>query len=58
MAMSEGDGMRCYFRLICAAGLVASLAYAARQPGQPLKPGFNLFSKQQDIELGRMPTYA
>src|SRR6516165_8670758 len=44
--------MRCSFGLICAAGLMASLAYAARQPGQPLKPGFNLFSKQQDVELG------
>ena len=46
------DGMRCSFGLICAAGLMASLAYAARQPGQPLKPGFNLFSKQQDVDLG------
>src|SRR5215467_4786425 len=44
--------MRCSFGLICAAGLMASLAYAARQPGQPLKAGFNLFSKQQDVELG------
>ncbi|MFN3326415.1 MAG: M48 family metallopeptidase [Bryobacteraceae bacterium] len=26
---------------------------AARQPGQPLTPGFNLFSPQQDVELGR-----
>jgi len=26
---------------------------AARKPGEPLKPGFNLFSKEQDIQLGR-----
>jgi hypothetical protein len=26
---------------------------AARKPGDPLKPGFNLFSKEQDIQLGR-----
>jgi predicted Zn-dependent protease len=26
---------------------------AARDPGDPLKPGFNLFSKEQDIQLGR-----
>jgi predicted Zn-dependent protease len=25
----------------------------ARNPGDPLKPGFNLYSKQQDIELGK-----
>src|SRR5437016_13653496 len=25
----------------------------ARKPGEPIKPGFNLFSKQQDIELGQ-----
>src|SRR5215471_7210243 len=27
--------------------------WAARRPGQALKPGFNLFSKQQDIDLGQ-----
>ncbi len=26
---------------------------AAREPGEPIKPGFNLFSKEQDIQLGR-----
>jgi len=26
---------------------------ATRQPGDPLKPGYNVFSKQQDVELGR-----
>ena len=25
----------------------------ARNPGDPLKPGFNLYSKQQDIEVGK-----
>jgi beta-barrel assembly-enhancing protease len=25
----------------------------ARKPGDPLKPGFNLYSKQQDIEVGK-----
>ena len=25
----------------------------ARSPGDPLKPGFNLYSKQQDIEVGK-----
>ena len=26
---------------------------ATRQPGDPLKPGYNVFSKEQDVELGR-----
>ena len=34
------------------AALIAATAVAARKPGEPLKPGFNLFSKQQDIQLG------
>ena len=25
----------------------------ARKPGEPIKPGFNLFSKQQDVQLGQ-----
>src|SRR3954447_16676396 len=25
---------------------------AARRPGAPLKPGWNIFSKQQDIQMG------
>ena len=32
--------------MLCVAG------YAARRPGAPLKPGFNLFSKEQDVQLG------
>ena len=31
----------------------AESASAARKAGDPLKPGFNLFSKQQDLELGQ-----
>jgi predicted Zn-dependent protease len=32
----------------------ATVAWAARQPGAPLRPSsFNFFSRQQDIELGR-----
>ncbi len=30
-----------------------TVACAQRQPGQPLQPGFNMFSKEQDIQLGR-----
>lgn len=26
---------------------------AARRPGEPLQPGFNLFSQQQDVQLGQ-----
>ena len=35
--------------LLCA----LSLTCATRNPGDPITPGYNLFSKQQDIELGR-----
>jgi len=37
-------------------GIFATLfvtAALARRPGEPLKPGYNMFSKQQDIELGQ-----
>src|SRR6266849_2357677 len=33
--------------------LAMALPVCARKPGEPLKPGFNLFSKQQDIQLGQ-----
>ena len=33
--------------------LSMATACAARKPGEPLKPGFNMFSKQQDIQLGQ-----
>ena len=33
---------------------LAVAAWAARKPGSPLKPSFlNMFSKEQDIEVGR-----
>jgi beta-barrel assembly-enhancing protease len=28
-------------------------AWGARRPGDPLKPGFNLFSKQDDVQIGQ-----
>jgi predicted Zn-dependent protease len=33
--------------------MAASLAHGARQPGDPLRPGFNFFSRQQDVALGQ-----
>lgn len=33
--------------------LVSLTAAAPRKPGAPIRPGFNLFSKQQDIQLGK-----
>src|SRR5438046_822030 len=45
MAMSKPT------RIIVMAAALA-LPAAARKPGEPIKPGFNLFSKQQDIQLG------
>jgi predicted Zn-dependent protease len=41
-------------RYCCALfGLFLTLASAlGRTPGEPLKPGFNLFSKEQDVQLG------
>lgn len=33
--------------------VVSAMVGAARQPGAPLTPGFNLFSRQQDIQLGQ-----
>src|SRR5258707_8486321 len=37
--------------LLMAAAL--AIPALARKPGEPIKPGFNLFSKQQDIQLGQ-----
>ena len=39
-------------RLLAITALTVSLAYGMRRPGEEIKPGFNLFSKQQDIQLG------
>jgi hypothetical protein len=33
--------------------LLLLVSCAARKPGDPIKPGFNTFSKEQDIQLGR-----
>lgn len=35
------------------AAVLAAGASIAREPGQEIKPGFNLFSKEQDVQLGR-----
>src|SRR5882672_8780497 len=32
---------------------LCTVAWAARKPGDPLKPGWNLFSKQDDIQVGQ-----
>jgi hypothetical protein len=33
--------------------ILATAAFAARKPGDPLKPGFNLFSRQDDVKVGQ-----
>jgi beta-barrel assembly-enhancing protease len=33
--------------------LACTIAAAARKPGEPPKPGWNLFSRQQDVQLGQ-----
>lgn len=43
--------MRRRFTFVLA--LLSVIACASRRPGAPLTPGFNLYSKEQDIELGR-----
>ena len=40
-----------YYALLVA--VVLTLSCASRTPGDPLRPGFNQFSKEQDIEIGR-----
>src|SRR5213594_1741197 len=37
--------------ILMAAALTAPAL--ARRPGEDIKPGFNLFSKQQDVQLGQ-----
>src|SRR3954470_11494702 len=39
-------------RCMCIVMFVSAL-WAARKPGDPLKPGFNLFNKQDDIKIGQ-----
>ena len=36
-----------------AMAMALTLPAFARRPGEEIKPGFNLFSKQQDIQLGQ-----
>ena len=38
---------------VALAVLLVAGAAAAREPGEQIKPGFNLFSKEQDVQLGR-----
>ncbi len=40
-------------RLTVTLSIALTLSCATRQPGDPLEPGYNLASPQQDIELGR-----
>ena len=45
-----------FFRRFALAVLILGMAggaRAARKPGDPLKPGFNLFSKSDDISVGQ-----
>ena len=42
---------RCLSALL--AGLMMLPACAGRKPGDPLKPGYNVYSKEQDIQLGQ-----
>lgn len=42
--------MRCLCTVVLAFTLAAC---SSRQPGQALRPGFNMYSPEQDIELGR-----
>jgi len=41
------------FGLALTCGLVLTAALWARRPGDPLRPGFNLFSREQDAQLGQ-----
>src|SRR4051812_21410025 len=39
--------------LTVALAAMLAIPALARKPGEPIKPGFNLFSKQQDVQLGQ-----
>jgi predicted Zn-dependent protease len=43
---------KCLVSYTVIALILSAAGYAARRPGAPLKPGFNLFSKEQDVQLG------
>jgi len=40
-------------RLALVLVILALAGCAARNPGEPIQPGFNLFSRQQDVQLGQ-----
>jgi hypothetical protein len=44
--------MRLRSVLTAALALALTVAWAARKPGDPLHPGFNLFSRQDDVKVG------
>ena len=44
--------LRRHFTRVLACSLIALAAAWARNPGDPLKPGWNLFSRDQDINIG------
>jgi beta-barrel assembly-enhancing protease len=46
--------MRLRIAVMAAIGVVASGVAWGRKPGDPLKPGYNLYSRQQDIQLGQI----
>jgi hypothetical protein len=39
--------------MAAAVALLATPGWAMRRPGEEIRPGFNLFSRQQDIEIGQ-----
>jgi predicted Zn-dependent protease len=45
--------MRCKKLPVALGLLLITAACASRRAGEPLKPGFNLFSKEQDIQIGQ-----
>jgi predicted Zn-dependent protease len=45
--------MRRHWYVSISIALLAVAAWAARQPGEIPRPGFNFFSKQQDMQLGQ-----
>ena len=53
MGVSGGVNKRSLRRALLWGLLLVTIACATRRPGDPIRPGFNLFSKEQDIQLGR-----
>jgi predicted Zn-dependent protease len=43
----------CLIAIIVISATSPASLFAERQPGEPLRPGFNLFSQQQDVQLGQ-----